>query len=247
MSTSTSWASDRVEAIERPEASRTIVLVPGAELRPMAGAHNGAHGLFTGLLTLAPGAIDPIPRAADGRGYGPARGRRGRQRRGSALPPRAARRRRRNAGPAATGRESLRRPARRVPRRPGPGRAEQNWINGRFAPTEQPPDSAGRDGSERVVRRSGAPVTELAPHAMFQDLYNAELGTRGICGGHGLFAPARDSPATATSSTSPSPSSRGPPPASSRAGATSWPGSPPPWSPGAAATTSSTSPSSPWP
>ena len=24
---------------------------------------------------------------------------------------------------------------------------------------------------------------------MFQDLYNAELGTRGICGGHGLFEP----------------------------------------------------------
>ena len=56
MSTSSSRAADRDEAIERPESSRAVVVVPGVELRPMAGAHNGARGLFTGLLTLAPGA-----------------------------------------------------------------------------------------------------------------------------------------------------------------------------------------------
>src|SRR5262249_25140689 len=59
MSTSSGGAVDRGEAIERPETSRALVLVPGVELRPMAGAHDGARGLFTGLLTLAPGKSVP--------------------------------------------------------------------------------------------------------------------------------------------------------------------------------------------
>src|SRR5436305_663746 len=53
-------AADRGEAIERPEAAQVTVLVPGVELRSMVGAHNAAHGLFTGLLTLAPGASYPF-------------------------------------------------------------------------------------------------------------------------------------------------------------------------------------------
>ncbi len=66
---------------------------------------------------------------------------------------------------------------------------ELSWINGRFDPVEQPPDHPGLEGSERVVRRADAAVTELAPRAWFQDLYNAALGTRGICGGYGRFEP----------------------------------------------------------
>jgi quercetin dioxygenase-like cupin family protein len=66
---------------------------------------------------------------------------------------------------------------------------EQGWINGRFAPVEQPPGTTGRPGGERVCRHAEAPTFELAPRAMFQDLYNAQLGARGICGGYGLFEP----------------------------------------------------------
>jgi quercetin dioxygenase-like cupin family protein len=187
MSTSSSGADNRGEAIVQPEASRAVALVPGVELRPMAGAHHGARGLFTGMLTLAPGAS--IPHYArpmveamvllegtatvdvEDRRYG--------------LEPL-------DAVAVQAGR------ARSVANLSdvqcavfhiamASDTSEQSWINGRFAPAEQPRASTGREGSERIVRRADAPITELAPRALFQDLYNAELGTRGICGGYGLF------------------------------------------------------------
>ena len=65
----------------------------------------------------------------------------------------------------------------------------QNWINARFTPAEQLPGATGHAGAEQVRRRAAVPPFELAPRALFQDLYNAELGTRGICGGYGLFEP----------------------------------------------------------
>ena len=70
----------------------------------------------------------------------------------------------------------------------GRARAEldQRPVRPGRAAARLPPAARGPSAS---VRRADAPVTELAPHAMFQDLYNAELGTRGICGGYGLFEP----------------------------------------------------------
>src|SRR5262252_4578459 len=50
---------DRRELIERPEGAKPQVLVPGAELCPLVGAHDGANRLFTGLLTVAPKAALP--------------------------------------------------------------------------------------------------------------------------------------------------------------------------------------------
>lgn len=189
MSTPSEGAVDRIEAIERPETSRAVVLIPGVESRPMTGAHNGARGLFTGLVTLAPGASVPyherpiaeavvllegeIAVDVEDRRYrlGPLDA--------IAIMPH---RPRRVANPSAD------RPA-VLHVALASASPEQRWINGRFTPAEQPPDSDGRDGSERVVRHAGAPATELAPRALFRDLYNAELGTRGICGGYGLFEP----------------------------------------------------------
>jgi quercetin dioxygenase-like cupin family protein len=189
MSTSSGGAVDRGEAIERPETSRPMVLFPGVELRPLAGAHNGARGLFTGLLTLAPGASIPChsrPMAdamvlLEGAAAVDVEDRRYRLGPLDAISvmPRCPRR---VANPF-TDRAAVLHVALAA------GEPELAWVNGRFAPAEQPPDSDGRDGSERVVRHAGAPVTELAPRALFQDLYNAELGTRGICGGYGLFEP----------------------------------------------------------
>jgi quercetin dioxygenase-like cupin family protein len=66
---------------------------------------------------------------------------------------------------------------------------EQSWINGRFVPVEQPPGATGRTGTERIHRRAAAPPFELAPRTVFQDLYNAEHGSQGICGGYGVFEP----------------------------------------------------------
>ena len=191
MSTSSSSdaAGDRIEAVVRPDTSHPLALVPGADLRPLADAHHGARGLFTGVLSLAPGVSIPyyarstseamvvLEGAAavdvEDRRYalGPL----------DAIAVRPGR-------PRRVANLSVDRPA-VLHVAMASGGPEQGWINGRFAPSEQPAASAGREGSERIVRRSAAPVTELAPRALFQDLYNAGLGTRGICGGYGLFEP----------------------------------------------------------
>jgi quercetin dioxygenase-like cupin family protein len=189
MSTSTSGSADRVEAIARPEASPALVLVPGVELRPMADAARGAQGLFAGLLTLAPGASIPYyerPSAEaivllEGAAAVDVEGRRYRLGPLDAVAVRPRRPRRLlnlSTDRAAVLHLAM---AAAVP--------EQSWVNGRFAPVEQPPDSIGREGAERVVRRAEAPIVELDPLARSQDLYNAELGTRGLCGGIGLFEP----------------------------------------------------------
>ena len=44
----------------------------------------------------------------------------------------------------------------------------------------------GRNGSATTARPDRF---ELAPRALFQDLYNIDLGTKGICGGYGVFEP----------------------------------------------------------
>lgn len=188
-SSSTSGAVDRLEAIARPEDSRAIALVPGVELRPMADAPLGARGLFTGVLTLAPGASMPYyARSAseamvvlEGAAIVDVEDRR------YALGPLDAaavrpQRPRRLANPSA-GRAAVLHVA------IASGEPDLAWVNGRFAAVEQPGATAGHEGSERIVRHAAAHATELAPHAMFRDLYNAELGTRGICGGYGLFEP----------------------------------------------------------
>ncbi len=154
----------------------------------MAGAHNGARGLFTGVLTLAPGASVPSLARPMAEAMVLIEG-------AAAVDVEDCRYR---LGPLDAIAVMPRRPRRvmNLADRPAvlhvalaSASPEHRWVNGRFAPAEQPPDSTGRDGSECVVRHSGAPVTELAPRALFQDLYNAGLGTRSLCGGHGLFEP----------------------------------------------------------
>jgi quercetin dioxygenase-like cupin family protein len=179
----------RGEAIERPEAARVTVLVPGIELRALAGAHDGAEGLFIGLLSLAPGASYPYYARPFTEALIALEGEAGvdvedrRYRLGSldavAIPAR-----------------QPRRVVNLSPNQPAvlhvalaSASPEQTWINGRFTPVEQPAGAAGRAGAEQVRRRAAAPPFELAHGALFQDLYNAELGTRRICGGYGSFEP----------------------------------------------------------
>ncbi|MGP0063920.1 MAG: cupin domain-containing protein [Isosphaeraceae bacterium] len=189
MSTSSTGAAERSETIERPEASRAAVVVPGVELRPMVGAHNGARGLFTGLLSLAPGASYPFYARPACEAMVVLEGE-------AAIDVED---RRYRLGPLDAATVMPQQPRRLVnlsADRPAvlhvamaSTSAEQGWINGRFAPVEQPAGATGRAGVERIRRCADATPFELAPHALFQDLYNAQLGSRGICGGYGLFEP----------------------------------------------------------
>jgi quercetin dioxygenase-like cupin family protein len=188
-SSSSSGADDRFEAIVRPDASRPVALMPGVELRPMADAHRGARGLFAGLLTLEPGAAIPYYARSTSEAMVVLEGAAAVEVEG----------RRYDLGPLDAIAVAPRRPRRLANTsddRPAvlhvamaSGEPEQSWVNGRFDPAEQPIASTGREGSERIVRWPVAPVAELAPRALFRDLYNVELGTRGLCGGYGLFEP----------------------------------------------------------
>ena len=66
---------------------------------------------------------------------------------------------------------------------------EQTWINGRFTTTDQPADASGREGSEHLCRNDPSACFELASNTRFQNLFGAEMGAKGLCGGYGLFDP----------------------------------------------------------
>ena len=144
MSTPSTRASDRMEAIERSEASQVTVIVPGIELRPLAGGHNGARGLFTGLLSLAPGAIYPFYGRPVTESLVVLEGE-------AALDVED---RRYHLGPRNAAAVLPMQPRRLVNRsadRPvrlhvalASENAEQSWINGRFVAAEQPPGATGR-------------------------------------------------------------------------------------------------------
>lgn len=179
----------RVEAIERIGSSRPLVLVPGVELQPLAGASSGARGLFTGRITLAPGATLPCYARSTtealvvlaGEPAVEVEGRRYRLEPLDAIAVMSDRPRR------IVNLSDVRAAVLHVAI--GTPTPSERWVNGRFETVSQPAGAIGREGCERLVRHASAPVTELAPGAMFRDLYNAGLGSRGICGGHGVFAP----------------------------------------------------------
>jgi quercetin dioxygenase-like cupin family protein len=184
------WAVDeRREQIQRPEDGKITVIVPGVELCPLAGAHSGARDLFTALLTLSPRASYPLYTRPFTEAMVLVLG--------AASVEVEDRHYRLEPFDAVT-------VAPRVPRRVvnlssdqpavlhialAAGAPEQTWVNGRFTTIVQPAGETGRTGTERVCRDDPAARFELAPSAHFQDLYNADLGSRGICGGYGLFKP----------------------------------------------------------
>jgi quercetin dioxygenase-like cupin family protein len=65
-------------------------------------------------------------------------------------------------------------------------------VSTQFART----DGGGEEDSwpERHVRFRIAPAYELAPHALFRDLFSSRIGSRGICGGYGRFDPGSSLP-----------------------------------------------------
>jgi quercetin dioxygenase-like cupin family protein len=185
------WATDnRREVISRPEDGPVVVLVPGVELRPLAGGYSGARDLFTGLLTVRARAsfplyARPVTEALvliDGHAAVEVEDRRYRLKPLDAVtvPPRAPRRVvNLSSDQPAVLHVAL---ASAAP--------EQTWVNARFTAADQPAGSTGRPGAERLGRNDPAGRFELAPFARFQDLFGAgPSGAQGVRGGYGLFEP----------------------------------------------------------
>jgi len=192
MSTPTepTWVvTDRREVIQRLEGAKLTVLVPGVALLSLVGAHNGARNLFTGLLTLAPKASHPLYTRLfaealvlmEGEAAVDVEDRR--YRLGLldaiAVPARLPRR----VVNLSTNRSAV------IHVAMASAAPDQSWVNGRFTPAEQPPDATGHTGAECLSRNNPAARFELAPRSLFQDLFSAELGAQGICGGYGVFEP----------------------------------------------------------
>ena len=183
------WASDRREAVQTVPGAKLTVLVPGVDLRPLVGDHNGARNLFTGLLTLAPKASYPlytrpfteVSVLLDGQVAVDVEDRRYKLGPFDAMTvPSNLPRRLVNLS---TSRPAL------IHVSMAASAPAQSWVNGRFTPVEQPAGATGQPGAERLCRNNPRVRFELAPRALFQDLFSAELGSQGICGGYGVFEP----------------------------------------------------------
>ena len=184
------WATDgRCEHIQRPVDSKTSVVVPGVELCSLVSAQCGSHDLFTALLTLGPRASYPLYTRpftevlilVEGDASIEVEDRRYRVRPLDAMTvsDRIARRVvNLSSSQPAVFHLSL-----------ASGTPEQTWVNGRFTAVDQSIDETGRMGAERISRHDTTPRFDLAPFAKFQDLFNADLGAQGICGGYGVFEP----------------------------------------------------------
>jgi quercetin dioxygenase-like cupin family protein len=183
------WASDRHEVMQEVSGAKTTVIVPGIELISLVGEHNGAKKLFTGLLTLAPKSSYPIyARPCTEATVLLA---------GDAAVDVEDRRYRLGTTDAMTIPANLpRRLVNLSTNRPAlfhvslaAAAPVQTWVNGRFTPVEQPASSTGHPGAERFCRNNPAGRFELAPRALFQDLFSGDSVAQGICGGYGFFEP----------------------------------------------------------
>jgi len=65
-------------------------------------------------------------------------------------------------------------------------------VSATFTPSER--EQPGPTDPENLLRFAAAPVYELSARAFFRDLFARRLGSRGICGGYGLFEPGASLP-----------------------------------------------------
>ncbi|MFH1924017.1 MAG: aldolase/citrate lyase family protein [Planctomycetota bacterium] len=177
---------DRMEAVVDPASVAGVELAPGVTARPLVGAHNRARNLLTAVVGFVPGAAlayhtNPAGEAitllsgcveveVEGRCY--------------RLEPL----------------DSLYVPARHAHQVANPSSTEAAECHvasacDRLVRTEVPntfrgaPASQSDGGPERLFRRAEAKEYELAPGTKFYDCFNADFGSKGICGGWGFFSP----------------------------------------------------------
>jgi len=161
----------------------------GGEVRELVGVSRGARGLFTGLLTLRPGASSPCYIRPDNEVMILLDGE-------AAVDVEDRRHRLATLDHVAILASLPRRLVNLSTDRPATFHvsvASSSPILEEVDPpavtVDQPADSSGTPGAERVGRNSPEARFALAPGAMFQDFFNATMGMTGICGGYGLFAP----------------------------------------------------------
>ena len=193
------WASDRREVIERPKDAKVTLLVPGVELCPLVGSHNGGRGLFTGLLTLAPKAIYPVHTRPFAEVLVPIEG-------NVAVD---VENRRYRPGlvdaiilPARVSRQVVNLSASQpavIHTAMSSSTPAQTWVNSRFTPVDQPAGATGHPGVERLCRNRAADRFELAPLRSFKTFTTRSSVRRGSVAVTAFLNPVRAFPAIAMS------------------------------------------------
>lgn len=181
----------RTEIITRHEGPPTGTLAPGVEFRILATGAMGSSGITTALAMFAPGAELPFHRhpfsevivLLSGQALATVEGRR------YALRPH----------------DALHVPAGAAHFVHNPG-TERAVLHSSFASDVPTRETASGDWPvidrnatdattpETLVRFDSAPVYELAPRAKFRDLFAKRFGSRGVCGGYGVFEPGASLP-----------------------------------------------------
>jgi len=183
---------NRLESITRPNGPPTSLLAHGVELRVLATGSLGARGVTTSLAAFQPATelgyhrhpFSEVIVVLDGEALISIEGRRYRAGRYDAM-----------HVPAGTA---------HAVRNASPDRTA--LLHSSFAsdaPTRESVEEAfpvqdreqSDDGCpESLIRFQTAPVYELSPGAHFRDLFAKRFGSRGICGGYGLFEPGASLP-----------------------------------------------------
>jgi quercetin dioxygenase-like cupin family protein len=177
----------RTEVLTRNDGPPSDDLAPGVQLRVLGSGALGVRGLTTALASFAPRATLPYHQhpvsevivVLQGEAHVSVEGRRYRLGAFDALHLRAG-----TAHGVCNG--SSEAPAVLHSSFASDTPTRQLVADG-FAPSER--DEPDPDSPERLVRFAAAAVYELAPRAFFRDLFARRLGSRGVCGGYGLFEP----------------------------------------------------------
>lgn len=182
----------RREIITRVEGAPTVALVPGMEVCMLATGSMGSEGVTTALATFQPGARLPYHTHPTGEVITVVAG---------------------QARVYVAGRRYMLRPHDAIhvpaetPHSVENGSATDRAVLHTSFPTASVsrtmvPDTFGvvdceapaPGCPESLMRFEKAAVYELAPKAFFRDLFARRLGSRGVCGGYGIFEPGASLP-----------------------------------------------------
>lgn len=182
---------NRTEVLTRRDRAATLELAPGVTVQLLASGSLGARGLTTALARFQPGADLPYHQHPFSEVIVVLQGQTTVQVEGRCYQLQAYDAMHLPAGTAHAVHNAS---------------VDQVILHSSFAsdaPTREAVEAlfsrANRDkpeasDPERLVRFEAAPIYELAPRAFFRDLFTRRLGSRGICGGYGLFEPGASLP-----------------------------------------------------